>query len=181
MSNSLPPSRRPRSDGHDAQQSDRGSAKGVFVHPLADCQSVRIGKGSKVWQFTIVLPGAVIGRNCNINSHCFIENDVVIGNNVTVKCGIYLWDGMRVGDDFFLGPNATFTNDRFPRSRRYPKRFLQTIIKRGASVGAGAVILPGLTIGERALVGAGAIVTRNVAARAVIRGQAAALVRSIEE
>ena len=181
MSNSLPLSRRPRANGGDAQRSSQANAKGVFVHALADCQSVSIGKGSKVWQFTVVLPGAVIGRNCNINSHCFIENDVVIGNNVTVKCGVYLWDGLRIEDDVFLGPNATFMNDRFPRSKRYPKRFLQTIIKRGASVGAGAVVLPGLTIGERSLVGAGAIVTRNVAARAVIRGQAAAIVRSIEE
>jgi len=152
---------------------------GPFIHPLADCQSRKIGAGTKVWQFCVVLPQAVIGANCNINSHCFIENDVVIGDNVTVKCGVYLWDGMRVEDDVFIGPNATFTNDAFPRSKKYPEKFLQTVLKRGASIGAGAVILPGLTIGENAMIGAGAVVTRDVAAGAIIYGEPSRVRRSL--
>ena len=145
----------------------------AFIHPLADCQSTQIGAGSRVWQFTVVLARAVIGRNCNINSHCFIENDVVVGDNVTVKCGVYLWDGLRVEDDVFIGPNVTFTNDKKPRSKVYPEQFLSTTIKAGASIGAGAVILPGLTIGRRAMIGAGAVVTRDVPDDAVVYGDAA--------
>jgi acetyltransferase-like isoleucine patch superfamily enzyme len=152
-----------------------------FIHPLADCSSAQIGAGTKVWQFTVVLAGAVIGRNCNINSHCFIENDVVIGDNVTIKAGVYLWDGMRIEDNVFIGPNATFTNDRFPRSKQYPARFLQTQIKRGASIGAAAVILPGLTIGAGAMIGAGALVTKDVPDGAVTYGEAAQLRRSLKK
>jgi acetyltransferase-like isoleucine patch superfamily enzyme len=144
-----------------------------FIHPLADCQSSQIGAGSRVWQFTVVLAQAVIGSNCNINSHCFIENDVVVGDHVTVKCGVYLWDGMRVEDHVFIGPNVTFTNDKTPRSKVYPDAFLPTVIKAGASIGAGAVILPGLTIGRRAMIGAGAVVTRDVPDDAVVYGDAA--------
>src|SRR4051812_43575126 len=109
----------------------------AFVHPLADCRSKNIGRGSQVWQFTVVLPGACIGNNCNINSHCFIENDVIIGNNVTIKCGVYIWDGLRLEDGVFVGPNVTFTNDKFPKSKVYPEKFLQTYIRAGASIGAG--------------------------------------------
>lgn len=145
----------------------------AYVHPLADCQSTQIGAGSRVWQFTVVLARAVIGRNCNINSHCFVENDVIVGDNVTVKCGVYLWDGLRVEDDVFIGPNVTFTNDKKPRSKVYPEQFLSTTIKAGASIGAGAVILPGLTIGRRAMIGAGAVVTRDVPDDAVVYGDAA--------
>jgi UDP-2-acetamido-3-amino-2,3-dideoxy-glucuronate N-acetyltransferase len=162
------------------RNSSRASARrpqrnGVFIHRLADCQCTSIGAGSKVWQFTIVLPGAVIGRNCNINSHCFVENDVVIGDNVTVKCGVYLWDGMRVESNVFIGPNATFTNDLRPRSKRYPPKFAQTLIKEGASIGAGAVLLPGLTIGAHAMIGAGAVVTKDVPAGAIVYGVAATI------
>jgi acetyltransferase-like isoleucine patch superfamily enzyme len=153
----------------------------VFIHPLADCSSAQIGAGTKIWQFTVILPGAVIGRNCNINSHCFVENDVVIGDNVTVKAGVYLWDGMRIEDDVFVGPNVTFTNDRFPRSKRYPEKFLQTRIRRGASIGAGAIILPGLTVGADAMVGAGALVTKDVPDGAVTYGQAAQFRRSLKK
>jgi UDP-2-acetamido-3-amino-2,3-dideoxy-glucuronate N-acetyltransferase len=152
----------------------------IFVHPLADCQSTRIGAGTKIWQFSVVLPGAAIGSNCNVNSHCFVENDVVIGDNVTVKCGVYLWDGLRIEDDVFIGPNASFTNDRLPRSKQYPEKFLQTVIRRGASIGAGAVIAPGLTIGELAVIGAGAVVTKNVPAKAVVYGVASRVRRRIE-
>ena len=146
-----------------------------FVHPLADCQSTDIGEESKVWQFTVILPKATIGRNCNINSHCFIENDVWIGNNVTVKCGVYLWDGMRIDDNVFIGPNATFTNDKKPRSKVYPEQFMRTHIMEGASIGAGAVLLPGIRIGKRAMIGAGAIVTRDVPEDGVVHGDAARL------
>jgi len=145
----------------------------VFVHALADCQSKHIGEGSRVWQFSVVLAGAVIGRDCNINSHCFIENDVILGDSVTVKCGVYLWDGCRIGDRVFIGPNVTFTNDKQPRSKVYPDAFLPTVVMAGASIGGGAVILPGLTIGRGAMIGAGAIVTRDVPDHAVVYGDAA--------
>lgn len=140
------------------------------IHRLSDCQSSNIGDGTRVWQFTVVLPGAKIGRDCNINAHCFIENDVVVGDNVTVKCGVYLWDGITLEDSVFVGPNATFTNDKKPRSKVYPDKFLRTVVKRGASIGAGAVILPGLTIGEGAMIGAGAVVTKDVPAGATVYG-----------
>jgi UDP-2-acetamido-3-amino-2,3-dideoxy-glucuronate N-acetyltransferase len=130
-------------------------------HPTSDVQSKRIGADTMVWQFSIVLPGATIGRNCNINSHCFIENDVLIGNNVTVKCGVFIWDGIRIEDNVHIGPNVTFTNDLYPRSKHdfEPAR---TIIKRGASLGANATIIAGITIGEFALIGAGSVVTKNI-------------------
>jgi UDP-2-acetamido-3-amino-2,3-dideoxy-glucuronate N-acetyltransferase len=163
---------KPARTGGTAGTDDGGA---VFVHPLADCSSKQIGNGTKVWQFTVVLPGAVIGRNCNINSHCFIENDVVIGDNVTVKCGVYLWDGMRVENGVFIGPNATFTNDHLPRSKHYPPKFAQTLIKEGASIGAGAVLLPGLTIGAHAMIGAGAVVTKDVPDHAVVYGDASSV------
>lgn len=152
-----------------------------FVHKLADCQSSALGPGTKVWQFTVVLPGAVIGAHCNLNSHCFVENDVVLGDNVTVKCGNYLWDGFTAEDNVFIGPNVTFANDRYPRSKQYPQAFARTVLKKGASIGAGAVILPGLTIGEGALVGAGAVVTKDVPAHSVVRGDYARLVYALRE
>lgn len=133
-----------------------------MIHPLSDVKSQNIGKDSNIWQFCVVLERAKIGNNCNICSHCFIENNVIIGNNVTIKSGVQLWDGIMIEDDVFIGPNVSFTNDKYPRSKHYPKKFLQTIIKKGATIGAGAVILPGITIGEYALIGAGAIVTKNV-------------------
>jgi len=149
-------------------------SNGVFIHTLSDCQSNRIGSGTRIWQFTVVLERAVIGCNCNINSHCFIENDVVVGNNVTVKCGVYLWDGITLEDDVMVGPNVTFTNDKTPRSKQ-AYMLLRTIVRKGASIGAGAVILPGLTIGERAIVGAGAVVTRDVPDGGTVYGDAARL------
>jgi UDP-2-acetamido-3-amino-2,3-dideoxy-glucuronate N-acetyltransferase len=151
------------------------------IHPSADVKSQSIGEGTSVWQFVVILTQARIGRDCNINAHCFIENDVVLGDRVTVKCGVYLWDGLRVADDVFIGPNATFTNDRLPRSKQYPESFPQTVIERGASIGAAAVILPGLTIGAGAMVGAGAVVTRDVPARALVVGNPARIVRYLDE
>jgi acetyltransferase-like isoleucine patch superfamily enzyme len=151
-----------------------------FVHALADCQSTRIGPGSRVWQFTVVLPGAVIGANCNLNSHCFVENDVVLGDNVTLKCGNYIWDGITLEDNVFVGPNVTFANDKYPRSKQYPEAFARTVVKKGASIGAAAVILPGVTIGEGAMVGAGALVAKDVPPHSVVRGDYSRLVYAIE-
>lgn len=151
----------------------------AFVHPLADCQTERLGEGSRVWQFCVILPGATIGADCNINCHCFVENDVIVGTRVTLKSGVYLWDGLRIEDDVFIGPNATFTNDRFPRSRVRPYAFVQTVIRKGASIGAGAVILPGVEVGEYAMVAAGAVVTRNVAAHTLVVGSPARPVREL--
>ncbi len=133
-----------------------------MIHPSADVQSTRIGANTTVWQFCVILPGATIGANCNINAHCLIENDVSVGDNVTLKCGVYLWDGITVEDNVFIGPNATFTNDKYPRSKIYPDEFQRTLLKRGASIGANATILGGVTIGENAIVGAGSVVTRDV-------------------
>jgi UDP-2-acetamido-3-amino-2,3-dideoxy-glucuronate N-acetyltransferase len=143
------------------------------IHPSADVQSAVIGEGTCIWQYTVVLPGARIGRDCNLNAHCFVENDVIVGDRVTLKCGVYLWDGMRVEDDVFIGPNATFVNDRFPRSRQKPARFLNVVICKGASIGAGATILGGVTIGEHAMVGAGSVVTRDVPANTLVYGNPA--------
>ena len=143
------------------------------IHPLADVQSKSIGEGTTVWQFVVVLPKSVIGKNCNINCHTFIENDVVIGDRVTVKSGVYLWDGIRVEDDVFIGPNATFVNDKYPRSKKYPDKFQGIKIRKGASIGANATILGGIEIGEYAMIGAGSIVTKNVAPYTLVYGNPA--------
>lgn len=145
------------------------------IHPLADCQSENIGVGTQVWQFTVVLANAKIGDNCNINAHCFIENDVVIGNNVTIKCGNYIWDGIVLEDDVCVGPNVTFTNDKHPKSKNPDFKLERTTICKGASLGGGAVILPGLRIGVGATVGAGAVVTKSVADYSVVIGNPAKL------
>lgn len=153
--------------------------EGVFIHPLADVQSQDIGIDTKVWQFSIILHGAIIGTNCNINSHTFIENNVVIGNNVTIKCGVYLWDGMSIEDNVFIGPNATFTNDKYPHSKQYPEIFQKIIIKYGASIGANATVLGGVTIGENAMIGAGSVVTKDVPNGELWVGNPARFVRKI--
>lgn len=149
------------------------------IHPLADVKSTEIGEGTKIWQFCVVFAGAKIGSNCNICAQVLIEGDVVVGNNVTIKSGVQLWDGVRIEDNVFLGPNATFTNDILPRSKVYPEKFLQTIVKKGASIGANATILPGVTIGENAMVGAGAVVTKDVAPGYVVIGNPARVVRKL--
>lgn len=151
-----------------------------FIHALADVQSLSIGANTRVWQFVVVLPGATIGNDCNICSSCLIENDVVIGDRVTVKSGVQLWDGLRVADDVFIGPNVSFANDRFPRSKKTPEKFLQTALGAGASIGAGATILPGLTIGSNAMVAAGAVVTRSVPPNAVVEGAPAEIVGYVD-
>jgi UDP-2-acetamido-3-amino-2,3-dideoxy-glucuronate N-acetyltransferase len=131
------------------------------IHPTSDVQTKDIGPDTFVWQNSIILPGAKIGNCCNINAFCFIENDVVIGNNVTVKCGVFIWDGITIEDDTHIGPNVTFTNDLFPRSKHNFK-VSRTVVKRGASLGANATIIAGVTIGEFALVGAGSVVTKHI-------------------
>jgi UDP-2-acetamido-3-amino-2,3-dideoxy-glucuronate N-acetyltransferase len=153
---------------------------GVFVHPQALCESLTIGEGTHIWAFAHVLPHARIGRDCNICDQVFIENVVVIGDRVTVKCGVQLWDGLTVADDVFIGPNATFSNDKFPRSREHHAPPLQTWIGPGASIGGGAVILPGLRIGARAMVGAGAVVTQDVPAKAIVLGNPARIVGYVD-
>lgn len=147
-----------------------------FVHPQGLCESTQVGAGTRIWAFAHVLPGARIGRDCNICDHVFIENDVVVGDSVTIKCGVQLWDGVRIGDRVFIGPNVTFTNDRFPRSKQYPETFLQTIVEDDASIGANATILPGIQIGRGAMVGAGAVVTRNVPPFATVVGNPATII-----
>mgnify|MGYP002770515874 FL=1 len=141
-----------------------------MIHELSDVQSKNIGKDTNIWQYCVVLPNAKIGDNCNICSHCFIENDVVIGDNVTVKNGVYLYDGITIEDDVFIGPNATFCNDRYPKSKNKDFKLESIVIKKGASIGANATILPGVTIGENALIGAGAIVTKDVEANSKYLG-----------
>src|SRR2546426_12787808 len=126
-----------------------------FLHPNGICESGSVGGGTKIWAFAHVLPKAVIGRDCNICDHVFIENDVMVADRVTVKCGVQLWDGLRVEDDVFIGPNATFTNDRFPRSKQRPAVFPVTTLRHGCSIGAGATVSAGVTVGEGAMVGAG--------------------------
>ena len=152
------------------------------IHRLSDVQCKSIGINTIIWQYCVVLEGAKIGRDCNICSHCFIENDVIIGDRVTVKNGVYIYDAIYIEDDVFIGPNVTFTNDLYPVSKRssrntcapYPK----TRICKGASIGGGATILPGITIGEGALIGAGAIITKNVEKNVIVYGGAAKKRRS---
>lgn len=151
----------------------------MTIHPLADVHSSHIGINTKIWQFVVILPAAKIGDDCNICSHCFIENDVVIGNRVTVKCGVQIWDGLRIEDDVFIGPNATFTNDLYPRSKQ-DFSLLQTTVKKGATVGANATILAGITIGQNAMVGAGAVVTRDVPPNVLVVGNPARIIKKLE-
>lgn len=151
----------------------------MFIHKLADVQSKNIGQDTKIWQFCVVLENAVIGKNCNICAHVLIENDVIIGNNVTVKSGVQLWDGIRIEDNVFIGPNVTFTNDLYPRSKKYPEKFLQTIVKKGASIGANSTILPGITIGENAMIAAGSIVTKDVPANTLYKTKVTVETRSL--
>lgn len=151
------------------------------IHPLSDVHpEVVIPRTTRVWQYSVVLKGALIGADCNLCAHTLVEGDVVIGDRVTIKSGVYLWDGMRIADDVFIGPNATFTNDLLPRSKVYPDAFMHTVIERGASIGANATILPGLRIGESAMVGAGAVVIKDVPAGATVVGNPARIVSVTE-
>lgn len=143
------------------------------IHLQSDVQSKNIGEGTTVWQYCVILAKAQIGKNCNINCHVFIENDVIIGDNVTIKPGVQIWDGITIEDNVFIGPNATFTNDMKPRSKLYPKHFLKTVIKKGASIGANATILPGITIGENAMIGAGSVILHDIPANSTWVGNPA--------
>lgn len=143
------------------------------VHSLSDVQSNNIGDGSVIWQFVVILSGAIIGENCNINCFVFIENDVTIGDNVTVKSGVHLWDGLKIGNGVFIGPNVTFTNDLIPRSKIYPTKFLETIIGDGVSIGANSTIIAGINIGEKAFIGAGSVVTKDIPSNTVWYGNPA--------
>ena len=157
-----------------------GDLADVFVHPQALVETRRIGPGSRIWAFAHILPGAAIGRDANICDHVFIENDVVLGDRVTVKCGVQLWNGVRIEDDVFIGPNATFTNDPFPRSKHRPEQFLKICVRNGATIGANATILPGLTIGHGAMVGAGTVVTHDVPSNAIVTGNPARIVGYVD-
>jgi len=152
-----------------------------MIHPLAHCLATDIGAGTRIWQFAVIYEGAQIGSDCNICAHTLVEADVLIGNDVTIKSGVYLWDGLTIEDNVFIGPNATFTNDKHPRSKVYPEAFLRTLIKKGASIGANATILPGIEIGEYSVVGAGAVVTKSIPPYAVVMGNTAKIIRFLEK
>ncbi len=149
------------------------------IHKLADVQTTNIGEDTVCWQFSIILSKAVIGKNCNINCHTFIENDVILGDNVTIKSGVYLWDGLRIEDNVFVGPNATFINDIYPRSKQFPEKFTETTIKKGASIGANATIMGGITIGENAIIGAGSVVLKDVPANTIWVGNPARQIKTL--
>jgi len=157
-------------------QGESTARRDYFVHDRAICETQQVGAGTRIWAFAHLLPGARIGADCNICDGVFIENDVTIGDRVTIKCGVQLWDGIVIEDDVFIGPNVTFTNDPFPRSKQYPEKFLPTVVRRGASIGANATILPGLEIGPNAMVGAGAVVTRSVPPNAKAVGNPARII-----
>lgn len=166
-----------------SNSSERGSSQSdsaPFIHPSALCESDNIGTKTRIWAFAHVLPGAVIGTDCNICDHVFIENDVIVGDRVTVKCGVQLWDGLRIEQDVFIGPNVTFTNDKFPRSKQHLATYPRTVVERGASLGANATILPGITIGQHAMIGAGAVVTKSVPPNAIVRGNPAIIVGYVD-
>ena len=143
------------------------------VHEAAICESKKIGAGTRIWAFVHILPNAKIGRNCNICDHVFIENEVLIGDRVTIKSGVQIWDGIVLEDDVFIGPNVTFTNDKYPKSGNSSFDLLRTIVKKNVSIGANSTILPGLTIGEGAVIGAGSVVTKSVNPFAVVFGNPA--------
>jgi UDP-2-acetamido-3-amino-2,3-dideoxy-glucuronate N-acetyltransferase len=144
-----------------------------MIHPSSNVMTACVGVNTRIWQYVVVLEGARIGADVNVCAHCYIEDDVVIGDRVTVKSGVYLWNGVRLENDVFIGPNVTFTNDKYPRSKGYPQDFIATVVEKGASVGAGAVLLPGITIGQGAMVGAGAVVTKSVPPYAIVAGSPA--------
>lgn len=153
----------------------------MYIHPLSDTQSHSIGEGTNIWQFSVILKNAKIGKNCNICAHTLVENDVIIGNSVTIKSGVYLWDGLRIEDNVFIGPAVAFANDKYPRSKQYPTTFPETIIREGASIGANATILPGIILGKKCMVGAGSVVTKDVPDYALVIGNPAKIIRYLEE
>jgi UDP-2-acetamido-3-amino-2,3-dideoxy-glucuronate N-acetyltransferase len=152
-----------------------------FVHSSSICDSNQIGPRSRIWAFTHILEGAQIGADCNICDFVFIENQVKIGDRVTIKSGVYLWDGLTLEDDVFIGPNVTFTNDKFPRSKNSTFLLENTLVKSKASIGAGAIILPGITVGEGSMVGAGAVVTKNVPDYSTVVGNPARIYKKPDD
>jgi UDP-2-acetamido-3-amino-2,3-dideoxy-glucuronate N-acetyltransferase len=152
----------------------------MLIHQLSDVKSLDIGAGTRVWQFSVIFEGAKIGKDCNICAHTLIENDVIIGDRVTIKSGAYIWDGITLEDDVFIGPCVAFTNDKQPRSKSYPEQFSKMLIKHNASIGANATLLPGITIGKYAMVGAGAVVTKDVPDYAVVVGNPAKIISYVE-
>lgn len=152
----------------------------MFIHELSDVQSDHIGQGTRIWQFAVILKDAIVGNDCNICAHTLIEGGVIIGDRVTIKSGVFLWNGLEIGDNVFIGPNATFCNDKYPRSKQYPKEFEKIIIKKNASIGANATILPGVTIGEGAMIGAGSVVTKNVEPFTLVTGNPAKFTKRVE-
>lgn len=153
----------------------------VQIHKSSEVLSKKIGLGTIIWQFCVILPNAEIGANCNINANVFIENDVLIGSNCTIKCGVQIWDGIRIGSNVFIGPNTTFTNDKNPRSKNYPKAFFKTFISDNCSIGANATILPGIKIGAYSIIGAGAVVTKDVPPHAVVAGNPGKIIGWVDE
>lgn len=152
-----------------------------MIHPSSDCKNYNVLDSTNIWQFCVIFPEARIGENCNICSHCLIENDVLIGNNVTIKCGVHIWDGIELEDDVMVGANTTFTNDMYPKSKNEDWVLLKTKVCKGASIGAGSTILPGLTIGENAMIGAGSVVTKSVPAEEIWVGNPAKFLRKISD
>ena len=152
-----------------------------MIHPLSDCKNPNIPASTNIWQFCVVFPNCKIGESCNICSHCLVENEVTIGNNVTIKSGVQIWDGIDIEDNVFIGANVTFTNDKYPRSKNTNWKLMTTMIRKGASIGAGSTILPGLTIGENAIVGAGSVVTKDIPAGELWVGNPAKYVKQVED
>lgn len=151
-----------------------------MIHPLSDIQCKNIPESTRVWQYCVVLPDARIGEDCNICSHCLIENDVIIGNRCTIKCGVQVWDGIEIEDDVFIGSNVTFTNDKYPHSQNENWTLLKTRVCKGATIGAGSTILPGITIGKGAIIGAGSVVTKDVPAGELWMGNPAKFYRKVD-
>lgn len=152
-----------------------------MIHPLSDCENSTIPESTNIWQYCVIFPKARIGENCNICAHCLVENDVVIGNNVTIKCGVQIWDGIELEDNVMVGANTTFTNDMYPKSKNKDWVPLRTKVCKGSSIGAGSTILPGLVIGENAMIGAGSVVTKSVPAGEVWAGNPAKFLRKIND
>ena len=152
-----------------------------MIHPLSDVQCNNIPESTRIWQYCVILPNAKIGEDCNICSHCLIENGASIGNRCTIKCGVQIWDGIEIEDDVFVGSNVTFTNDKYPHSQNENWTLLKTRVCKGATIGAGSTILPGITIGEGAMIGAGSVVTKNIPAGELWVGNPARFVKKINE